>query len=74
VADQVAELHCPIPTQATCGTAAKGPRTTINAMGWLVLDMVTDKGVTLPFEFPKATEIQQFQRRSLSCHALKDLG
>jgi hypothetical protein len=74
VTDQVAELHCPIPTQATCGTAAKGPRTTINAMGWLVLDLVTDKGVNLPFEFPKATEIQQFQRRSLSCHALKDLG
>jgi hypothetical protein len=74
VTDQVAELHCPIPTQATCGTAAKGPRTTINAMGWLVLDLVTDQGVTIPFEFPKATEIQQFQRRSLSCHALKDLG
>jgi hypothetical protein len=74
VTDHASELHCPIPTQATCGTAAKGPRTTINAMGWLVLDFVTDKGIKIPLEFPNATEITQFQRRSISCHALKDLG
>jgi hypothetical protein len=74
VIDQTAELHCPVPTRATCGTAAKGPRTTINAMGCLVLDFVSDNGHMIPLEFPHATEIQQFQQRSLSCHALKDLG
>jgi hypothetical protein len=74
VTDQAAELHCPIPTQATCGTAAKGPRTTINAMGCLVMDFLTDQGTAIPLEFPQATEIQQFQRRSLSCHALQDQG
>jgi hypothetical protein len=74
VTDHAAELHCPISTQATCGTAAKGPRTTINAMGWLVMDFHTDQGTAIPLEFPQATEIQQFQRRSLSCHALQDLG
>jgi hypothetical protein len=74
VTDQISELHCPFPTHATCGTAAKGPRTTINAMGWLVLDFVTDKGIAIPVEFPNATEIRQFQHRSLSCHALKDMG
>jgi hypothetical protein len=74
VTDHMSELHCPVPTQATCGTAAKGPRTIINAMGWLVLDFITDQGLTIPMEFPNATEIRQFQRRSLSCHALKDMG
>jgi hypothetical protein len=68
------EVHCPIPTNATCGAAAKGPRATINAIGWLVLDFITDKGTTLHIEFPQATEIQQFKRRSLSCHVLQDLG
>jgi hypothetical protein len=69
------ELHCPIPTLATCGTAAKGPHTIINAaIGWLVLDFITDTGTTLPIEFPQATEMQQFKRRLLSCHALQDLG
>jgi hypothetical protein len=74
VTDHACELHCPVPTHATCGTAAKGPRTTINVMGCLVLDFISDKGHHIPLEFPQATEIQQFQRRSLSCHALKDLG
>jgi hypothetical protein len=72
---QMSELHCPVPTQATCGTAAKGPRTIINAMlGWLVLDFITNQGLALPMEFPNATEIRQFQQRSLSCRALKDMG
>jgi hypothetical protein len=74
VTDQAAELHCPVPTTATCGTAAKGTRTCINAMGCLVLDFVTDQGHLIPLEFPQATEILQFQRRSLSCHAFKDIG
>jgi hypothetical protein len=43
-------------------------------MGWLVLNFITDQGLSLPMEFPNATEIRQFQRRSLSCHALKDMG
>jgi hypothetical protein len=68
------ELHCPIPTNATCGTVAKGPRATINAFGLLVLDFITDKGTTLLIEFPQATKIQQFKRCSLWCHALQDLG
>ena len=46
----------------------------INAIGWLVLDFVTASGNTILLEFPNATEIQQFQHHSLSCHALKDLG
>jgi hypothetical protein len=74
ITDQAAELHCPIPTQATCGTAAKGPCTTISAMGWLVMVFITDKGTAIPLELPQATEIQQFQPHSLSCHALQDLG
>jgi hypothetical protein len=75
ITDQAAELHCPIPTQATCGTAAKGPCTTINAMFCLVWDFITDTGAMIPLEFPQATKIQQFQCCSLSCHALsKDLG
>jgi hypothetical protein len=74
VTDQSAELHFPITTQAMCGTAAKGPRTTINAMGWLVMDFITDTSLAIPMEFPQATEIQQFQCHSLSCHALQDLG
>jgi hypothetical protein len=74
VTDQQAELHCPVPTQATCGTAAKGPRTLINAMGCLVLNFVSNNGHVIPLEFLQATEIQQVQQRSLSCHALKDLG
>jgi hypothetical protein len=72
--DQTAELHCPVPTQATCGTAAKGPCTIINAMGWLMIDFITTTGIRIPLELPNATEIQQFQRHSLSCHALQDLG
>ncbi len=43
-------------------------------MGWLVLDFITDKGITIPFIFPNATKLRQFQQRSLSCHALKDFG
>jgi hypothetical protein len=43
-------------------------------MGWLALDFITDKGTTLPIEFPQATKIQQFKRRSLLCHTLQDLG
>jgi hypothetical protein len=38
------------------------------------LDFITGKGQPIPLEFPQANEIRQFQRRSLSCHALKDLG
>jgi hypothetical protein len=74
VTDQATNLHCPSPTQATCGTAAKGPRTTINGMGCLVMDFLMDKGMAIPLEFPQATEIQQFQQQSLSCRALQDLG
>jgi hypothetical protein len=55
VMDQAAKLHCPIPTQATCGTVAKGPCMTINAMGSLVLDFITDTGLMIPLEFPQAT-------------------
>jgi hypothetical protein len=34
VTDQTAELHCPIPTKATCGTAAKGPITMMSSFGF----------------------------------------
>jgi hypothetical protein len=60
VTDHNPALHCPIHMQVTCGTAAKGSQTTINAMGWLVLDFVTDQGIEVPLEFPNATEMQQF--------------
>jgi hypothetical protein len=43
-------------------------------MGWLVLDFITDQGISIPVEFSNAMEIRQFQCRSLSCHALKDTG
>jgi aromatic ring-opening dioxygenase LigB subunit len=47
---------------------------TINTMGCLVLDFISDKGHMIPLEFLQATEIQQFQCQLLSCHALKGLG
>jgi hypothetical protein len=36
VTDQASELHCPIPTKATCGTAAKGGHA-LPSMQWDVL-------------------------------------
>ena len=68
------ELHCPVPTQVTCGTAQSGPHTTINALGTLILDLVTSDGLTIPIEAHQTPEIQEFHRRSMSVHALQELG
>jgi hypothetical protein len=61
VTDHAAKLHCPISTQATCGTVAKGPQTMINAMGWLVMDFHTDNGAWLfPSYSPNPRKFNNF--------------
>jgi hypothetical protein len=54
------ELHCPVPTQATCGTAQSGPRTTINALDTLILDLVTSDGLTIPIEAHQTPGMKNF--------------
>jgi hypothetical protein len=74
VTNHSAELHCPIPTRATCGTATTGPRATINALGTLLLDFITTTGEVIAIEASQTPEIRSFQRRSMSAHALQELG
>jgi hypothetical protein len=68
------ELHCPMPSTATCGTALAGARSNIDATGTLALDFITNDKTLIPVELVHAVQITSFQRRSLSIHALKDLG
>jgi hypothetical protein len=70
VTNQHNELHCPVPTSSTCGTAQSGPRTVINTLGTLVLDLVTSDGMTIPIEAHQTPEIRQ----SMSAHALQEFG
>ena len=60
---------------AHCGTALTGSKTTIDALGTWMIDFVgsTDKQ-DLPMALCGTTQITDFQRRSISLHALKELG
>jgi hypothetical protein len=68
------ELHCPVPTSATCSTAQSGPSTTINALGTFVLDLVTTDLQTIPIEAHQTSEIQSFRCLSMSAHTLQEFG
>ena len=69
------EIHGAVPTSAHCGTALTGSKTTIDALGTWMIDFVgsTDKQ-DLPMALCGTTQITDFQRRSISLHALKELG
>jgi hypothetical protein len=69
------EIHGAIPTTAHCGTAMTGSRATIDALGTWMVDLVGSvNGKGLPLALRGTTQITDFQQRSLSLHALKELG
>jgi hypothetical protein len=69
------EIHGAIPTTSHCGTAMTGSRATIDALGTWMIDLVgSTKGIDLPLALRGTTQITEFQRRSLSLHALKEVG
>jgi hypothetical protein len=69
------EIHGAIPTTAHCGTAMTRSRATIDALGTWMVDLVgSAEGKDLPLALQGTTQITDFQRRSLSLHALKELG
>ena len=70
------EIHGVIPTTAHCGTAMIGStKVNIDALGTWMIDLVGSiEGKDLPLSLRGTTQITGFQRRSLSLHALKELG
>jgi hypothetical protein len=68
------ESHCPTPTTIKCGTAADGPSHVVESMGYLIGDFETSQSTMVPFEIPDHATIPSFKRRSMSLHALKDVG
>jgi hypothetical protein len=68
------ESHCPTPTTVKCGTAADGPSHVVEALGYLIGDFETSSSKMIPFEIPDHATIPSFKRRSMSLHALKDIG
>jgi hypothetical protein len=75
VSNILGEIHGAVPTNACCGTAMTGSRATINALGTWMVDLVGSvDGKDLPLALQGKTQRADFQRRSLSLHALKELG
>jgi hypothetical protein len=69
------EAHCPTPTSVKCGTgAADGPLHVVESLGYLIGDFETSNSTMIPFEIPDHATIPSFKRRSMSLHALKDIG
>jgi hypothetical protein len=68
------ESHCPTPTPIKCGTAADGPSHVVESLGYLIGDFETSQSTMVPFEIPDHATIPSFKRRSMSLHALKDVG
>jgi hypothetical protein len=68
------EAHCPTPTSVKCGTAANGPSHVIESLGYLIGDFETSNSTMIPFKIPDHATIPSFKRRSMSLHALKDIG
>jgi hypothetical protein len=68
------ESHSPTPTSVKCGTAADGPSDVTESLGYLIGDFETSQSTMIPFEIPDHATIPSFKRRSMSLHALKDIG
>jgi hypothetical protein len=68
------ESHCPTPNLVKCGTAADGPSHVVESLGYLIGDFETSQSTMIPFEIPDHAMIPLFKRRSMSLHALKDIG
>jgi hypothetical protein len=68
VTNQAHELHCPMPSTATCSIALAGARSDIDATGTLALDFITTDKTLIPVELVHAVQITSFQRRSQRPH------
>jgi hypothetical protein len=68
------ESHCPTPTTVKCGTEVEGPSHVVESLGYLIGDFETSQSTMVPFEIPDHPTIPLFKRRSMSLHALKDVG
>jgi hypothetical protein len=68
------ESHCPTPTTIKCDTAADGPSHVVESLGYLIGDFETSQSTMVPFEIPDHATISSFKRRSMSLHALQDVG
>jgi hypothetical protein len=69
------EIHGAVPTTAYCGTALTGSKTTIDALGTWMVDLVgSDNGKDLPLALRGKAQNTGFQCRSMSLHALKEAG
>jgi hypothetical protein len=75
VSNVMGEIHGAVPTNARCGTAMTGSKATIDTLGTWMIDLVGSKArKDLPLALRGTTQITGFQQRSLSLHALKELG
>jgi hypothetical protein len=68
------ESHCPTPTTVKCETAADSPSHIVESLGYFIGDFETSNSKMIPFEIPDHATIPSFKRRSMSLHALKDIG
>jgi hypothetical protein len=69
------EIHGAVSITAHCGTALTGSKITINALGTWMVDLVgSDSRKDLPLALRDKTQITEFQRQSMSLHALKEAG
>jgi hypothetical protein len=66
--------HCPTPTSVKCGTATDGPSHVVESLGYLIGDFETSQSTMIPCEIPDHATIPSFKHRSMSFHALKDIG
>jgi hypothetical protein len=69
------EIHGAMPMKAHCRTAMTGSWATIDATGtWMINLVGSTNGEDLSLALRGTTQITDFQRRSFSLHALKELG
>jgi hypothetical protein len=75
VSNVIGEIHGAIPTTSHCGTAMTGSRTSMDAIGTWMVELVGLVGnQDLPLALWGTTQITTFQQRSMSLQSLKDLG
>jgi hypothetical protein len=75
VSNVFGDIHGAVPTTAHCGNAMTGSKANIDAIGTWRIDFVGSKeGKDLSLALRGMTQITDFQRRSISLHALKELG
>jgi hypothetical protein len=75
VSNVIGEVHVVIPTTSHCGTAMTGSRTSTDAIGTWMVEIVGLLGnQDLPLALCGTTQTTTFQQRSMSLHSLKDLG